>query len=49
MKRRDLVRHLTANGCVLLGEIARYSWWINVLQNRRVAIPRHSEVNHKRY
>ncbi|HBR57938.1 MAG TPA: addiction module toxin, HicA family [Blastocatellia bacterium] len=47
MKRRDLVRHLNKHGCELLREGSRHSWWINVEQNRRTAVPRHNEVNDK--
>jgi mRNA interferase HicA len=45
MKRRDLLRHLQAYGCELLREGSRHSWWHNPEQNRRTAVPRHSEIN----
>jgi mRNA interferase HicA len=45
MKRRHLIRHLEANGCALLREGGRHSWWHNLGQNMRSAIPRHQEVN----
>ena len=45
MKRRDLVAHLLAHGCVLLREGAKHSFWINPAKNRRTAVPRHGEVN----
>ncbi len=45
MKRRDLLRHLTALNCELLREGARHSWWRNTSTGRRSAIPRHTEVN----
>ena len=45
MKRRDLIKHLEAQGCVLLREGGRHSWWHNPSQNRRSAIPRHQEIN----
>jgi mRNA interferase HicA len=47
MKRRDLVRYLEKHGCALLREGGSHSWWINAEQNRRSAVPRHSEVNDK--
>jgi mRNA interferase HicA len=47
MKRRDLIRYLEKHGCVLLREGGSHSWWINPDQNRRSAVPRHSEVNDK--
>lgn len=47
MKRRELVRYLTKQGCELLREGGSHSWWYNPPQNRRSAVPRHSEVNDK--
>ncbi len=45
MKRGDLLRHLRAHGCQLLREGARHSWWYNPTQNKRSAIPRHTEID----
>jgi mRNA interferase HicA len=45
MKRRDLLRWLTGQGCRLLREGARHSWWVNPDTNRRSAIPRHNEID----
>ncbi|MET0231818.1 MAG: type II toxin-antitoxin system HicA family toxin [Rhodanobacteraceae bacterium] len=45
MKRRDLLRHLSAHGCELLREGARHSWWRNIATNRRSAVPRHAEID----
>lgn len=44
MKRSELIRYLTAQGCELLREGGRHSWWHNPEQNKRSAIPRHSEI-----
>ena len=44
MKRRDLIRHLERNGCELLREGGRHSWWHNPDQNRLSAVPRHREI-----
>jgi mRNA interferase HicA len=44
MKRGDLIRYLRENGCVLLREGGRHSWWHNPNQNKRSAIPRHNEI-----
>jgi len=46
VKRRELIRHLTAGGCRLVREGANHSWWENPALNRRSAVPRHTEVNH---
>jgi mRNA interferase HicA len=45
MKRRQLLRHLRANGCELLREDGNHSWWHNLEQNRRSAVPRHTEIS----
>jgi mRNA interferase HicA len=44
VKRSELIRYLTAQGCELLREGGRHSWWHNPDQNKRSAIPRHAEV-----
>ncbi len=44
MKRRQLLRHLRGNGCELLREGGNHSWWHNPAQNRRSAVPRHTEI-----
>ena len=45
MKRRELLRRLGEQGCVLLREDGRHSWWHNPQLNRRSAVPRHNEIN----
>ena len=45
MKRRELIRRLTAHGCVLVREGSDHSWWGNPANNRRSAVPRHTEIN----
>ncbi|NLE59692.1 MAG: type II toxin-antitoxin system HicA family toxin [Planctomycetes bacterium] len=37
--------HLAARGCVLVREGARHSWWGNPANNRRSAVPRHTEIS----
>ncbi|MBF0177483.1 MAG: type II toxin-antitoxin system HicA family toxin [Magnetococcales bacterium] len=44
MKRSELLRHLSAQGCELLREGGRHSWWRNQTENRRSAVPRHQEI-----
>ena len=45
MRRRRLIAHLRANGCVLVREGARHSWWGNPANNRRSAVPKHTEIH----
>jgi hypothetical protein len=45
VKRRELIRHLTAHGCCLVPEGSDHSWWGNPASNRRSAVPRHTEIN----
>lgn len=44
MKRSELIGYLAAQGCELLREGRRHSWWHNPDQNKRSAIPRHNEI-----
>jgi mRNA interferase HicA len=44
MKRRDLVRYLERNGCVLDREGRRHSIYRNPANGRCAAVPRHREV-----
>jgi mRNA interferase HicA len=44
MKRTDLEKYLRAHDCELLREGSRHSWWHNPSQNKRSAVPRHSEI-----
>ncbi len=44
MKRRILLKHLEQNGCRLLREGSKHSWWCNPALNRRSAVPRHTEI-----
>ncbi|HIM36950.1 MAG TPA: addiction module toxin, HicA family [Dehalococcoidia bacterium] len=45
MRRRRLLTYLMANDCVLIREGARHSWWVNRENNRRPAVPRHTEIH----
>lgn len=45
MKRSFLLKHLRNQGCELLREGGRHSWWFNPKKNQRSAVPRHSEIN----
>ena len=44
MKRHALLAHLREQGCVLVREGAKHSWWGNPQNGRRSAVPRHSEI-----
>ncbi len=45
MKRRDLLRHLVAHGCVLLREGSRHTVYYNPKEGVTSAVPRHGEIN----
>ncbi|HVE75333.1 MAG TPA: type II toxin-antitoxin system HicA family toxin [Actinomycetota bacterium] len=45
MKRRAFHAHLRLNGCRLIREGARHSWWGNPANGARSAVPRHSEIS----
>lgn len=44
MKRRDLIRHLLQQGCVLVREGSEHSIWENPVAKRRASMPRHNEI-----
>ncbi len=44
MKRNALLKYLRAQGCELLREGSKHSWWHNPVLNKRSSIPRHSEI-----
>ena len=44
MKRKEFLKYLRSQGCDLLREGGRHSWWHNPALNKRSAIPRHSEI-----
>jgi mRNA interferase HicA len=45
MKRRDLIRHLESQGCLLLRDKGKHSVYINPANNQVTTVPRHREVN----
>ncbi len=45
MKRRRLIRHLKKNGCDLVREGRKHSWWGNSERGTRAAVPRHTEIS----
>jgi len=45
VKRRDLVRHLEANGCELLREGARHSVYVNRPARKVSSVPRHRDID----
>jgi len=45
MKRKEFLKYLNKQGCELLREGAKHSWWWNPDLNKRSAVPRHTEIN----
>jgi len=45
MKRKNLIRHLLKERCILLREGAKHSVFFNSLTKRVSTVPRHSEVD----
>ena len=45
MKRNLLIRYLSGYNCVLFREGGRHSVFVNNSNSRKVAIPRHPEIN----
>lgn len=44
MKRRDLEQHLRDQGCFPLEPGAKHDSWINPVNDRQTAVPRHKEI-----
>ena len=44
MKRRDLIRHLLAQGCVFVREGSSHTILMNPATGRRTLVPRHREI-----
>ena len=44
MKRKELVRYLTQNGCVLSREGGKYSVFINPATSKEIPVTRHTEI-----
>jgi mRNA interferase HicA len=44
MKRRDLIRHLTKNGCVLVREGSKHSIYASAKTGMWTTVPRHTEI-----
>jgi predicted RNA binding protein YcfA (HicA-like mRNA interferase family) len=44
VKRVDLIRHLEANGCMLIREGAKHSVYYNSAAQRTSTVPRNKEV-----
>ncbi len=45
MKRRELLDYLHKQGCTFVREGGNHTWYMNPAQNKRSAIPRHSEIH----
>ncbi|GAB6887781.1 type II toxin-antitoxin system HicA family toxin [Desulfothermus okinawensis JCM 13304] len=45
MKCNKLLQYLRSEGCKLLREGAKHSWWYNPRTNKRSSVPRHSEIS----
>ena len=44
MKRKDLIRHLTEEGCVLIREGGKYSVFSNPKTSKEIPVTRHNEI-----
>ncbi|MEJ7847450.1 MAG: type II toxin-antitoxin system HicA family toxin [Pyrinomonadaceae bacterium] len=47
MKRKDLIRQLAAEGCVLLRNGSRHDIYFNPKNGIKQPVPRHNEVDEK--
>ena len=47
MKRRDLIRQLKAEGCMLLRHGSRHDVYINPKNGMKQPVPRHNEIDER--
>lgn len=45
MKRDELIRHITQQGCQLLRHGSRHDIYINPASGKKQPVPRHSEID----
>lgn len=45
MKRKDLIRKLESNGCMLIRHGGKHDWYHNPKTKISQPIPRHKEIN----
>jgi mRNA interferase HicA len=45
MKRKELIKYLATNGCILIREGKKHSVYLNGLRNKVSTVPRHAEIN----
>jgi mRNA interferase HicA len=45
MKRKDLIRQLTAEGCILLRHGSRHDVYLNPKNGMKQPVPRHNEID----
>jgi len=44
MKRRDVIRQIESNGCILIRHGARHDWYQNPRTKISQPVPRHREI-----
>jgi mRNA interferase HicA len=47
MKRKDLIRQLTANGCELVRHGSRHDIYVNTRNGMKQPVPRHNEIDER--
>ena len=45
MKRKDLIKEIESNGCVLVRHGAKHDWYLNPDTKKSQPVPRHNEIN----
>jgi len=47
MKRKDLIKIIASNGCILLRHGSRHDLYINPTTGKKQPIPRHKEIDER--
>jgi mRNA interferase HicA len=45
MKRHELIKKLTAMGCILVRSKGPHDWYTNLTTKQSQPVPRHNEIN----
>ncbi len=45
MKRKDVIKKITSNGCVLLRRGRRHDLYVNPATKKKQPLPRHNEID----
>jgi mRNA interferase HicA len=45
MKRKELIKQIESQGCILIRHGAKHDWYNNPVTKKSQPVPRHNEIN----